>query len=108
VGGYRLLLERDARLGFVGSSIEIPTVFADGKTPDACVSALREALTVAAATMLEHGIRPPMGRSKRTLQVNVRLAPDEKLAIEEAATRMGFKGISEFLRAAAMDRTHAA
>ena len=34
--------------------------------------------------------------------------PDEKLALEEAATRHGFQGVSDFVRAAALDRTSAA
>jgi len=108
IGGYRLVLEKDAKLGYIGSAIELPTVFADGKTPDDCVRAIREALTVAVAAMLERGMRPPRGRGKRSLQINVRLTPDEKLALEEAATRLGFQGVSEFVRAAALDRSHAA
>lgn len=108
VTAYRLVLEKDAKLGYFGSAIEIPTVFADGKTPDDCVRAVREALTVAVASMLERGARPPGGRAKRSLQINVRLSPDEKLALEEAAMRQGYKGISEYVRAAALDRTRAA
>jgi uncharacterized protein (DUF1778 family) len=42
------------------------------------------------------------------MQVNVRLTPDEKLALEEAASQLGYQGISDFLRAAGLDRTHAA
>ncbi len=106
VGDYRIILEPDEKLGYIGSSIELPTVFADGKSPDACVKATREALAVAVATMLETGKRPPVSRSQRTQQVNVRLTPDERLALEEAAGGLGFKGVSDFVRAAALDRTH--
>ena len=105
VGDYRMVLEPEEELGYIGSSIELPTVFADAKTPDSCVKATREALTVAVATMLELGKRPPTGRHQRTQQVNVRLTPDERLALEEAASRLGFKGVSDFVRAVALERT---
>lgn len=104
VADYRIILEPDAGLGFVGSAIELPTVLADGRTPDKCVDAVREALAVAVATMLELGKRPPVARGQRTQQVNVRLSTDEKLALETAASQMGFKGISEFVRAAALNK----
>src|SRR3972149_362440 len=82
VGDYRLVLEPDEELGYIGSSIELPTVFADAKTPDGCVKATREALTVAVATLLELGKRPPSGRHQRTQQVNVRLTAGERLALD--------------------------
>ncbi len=104
VHDYRLVLEPDGVLGYIGSSIEMPTVFADAKTPDACVKATREALTVAVATLLELGRRLPSGRHQRTQQISIRLTPDERLALGEAASRLGFKGVSDFLRAAALDR----
>lgn len=104
VSDYRLVLEPDEELGFIGSAIEMPTVFADANTPDACVKATRQALTVAVATLLELGKRPPSGRHQRSQQVNIRLTPDERLALEEAATQLGFKGISDFVRAAALGR----
>lgn len=85
----------------------MPTVFADGQTPDACVKAVREALTVAVATMLEDGKRPPTSPTKRSVQVNIRLTPDEKLALEETATRLGFKGLSDYIRHAALTRKSA-
>ena len=105
VRDYRLVLEPDEELGYIGSAIEMPTVFTDAKTPDACVKATREALTVAVATLLELGKHPPSGRHQRTQQVNVRLTPDERLALDEAASRLGFKGVSDFVRAAALERT---
>lgn len=107
-GDYRLILEHSPELGYIGTAVEMPTVFADGRTPDECVKATRQALAVAVATMLERGQRPPASRGKRTMQVNVRLTPDEKLALEEAASQLGYQGISDFLRAAGLDRTHAA
>ena len=105
VAEYRIVLENSAELGYIGSSVEMPTVMADGRTPDECVKATREALAVAVATMLEMGRRPPTGRATRSVQVNLRLTAEEKLALEAAAHRMGFKGVSDFVRAAALERT---
>jgi predicted RNase H-like HicB family nuclease len=104
VAQYRLVLEPDNDLGYVGTSLELPTVFADGNTPDSCVEATREALAVAVATMIEMGDPPPTSRVRRSLQINVRLTPDEKRTLEEAASLRGFRGISEFVRSVAIER----
>lgn len=97
---YRLILEPNHELGFMGTSIEMPLVFGDGKTPDACVKETREALVSAIATMLENGEAPPAPSSEelRTEQVNIRLTPREKLLLEEAARSKGFRGVSDFVR----------
>ena len=110
VGAYRLVLERDERVGYIGSSVELPSVFADGPTPDSCVEATQQALTYAAATMIECGQSPPAPASagKRDVQVNVRLTAHEKFLLLEAARRLGFNGVSDFVRTAALERTNAA
>ena len=102
---YRIVLERDERLGFIGSSVELPTVFADAKTLDKCYKATQEALMVAVATMIECGQRPPQPASagRRTEQVNVRLTAEEKLLFANAAMNLGFKGISDFIRNIALN-----
>ena len=106
VSDYRITLERNDRLGFIGSSLELPTVFADAKTPDKCYRATQEALMVAVATMIECGQRPPQPSSakKRTVQVNIRLTSEEKLLLANAAMSLGFKGISDFIRNSALNR----
>jgi predicted RNase H-like HicB family nuclease len=103
---YCITIEKNERLGFIGSSVEMPTVFADAKTPEDCYKATQEALMVAVAVMLERGQRPPQPSSAgiRTEQVNVRLTAEEKLLITNAAANLGFKGISDFLRNLAIDR----
>jgi len=105
VSDYRIILERNDRLGFIGSSVELPTVFADAKTPDKCYKATEEALMIAVATMIECGQRPPQPASakKRDVQVNVRLTSEEKLLLSNAARNLGFKGISDFLRNSALN-----
>jgi len=103
---YRIILERNERLGFIGSSVELPTVFADAKTPEKCYKATQEALMVAVATMIECGQRPPQPASarRRNEQVNVRLTAEEKLLFTNAAMNLGFKGISDFIRNSALNR----
>jgi len=105
VADYRIILERNERLGFIGSSVELPTVFADAKTPEKCYRATQEALMIAVATMIECGQRPPQPASagRRTEQVNVRLTAEEKLLFANAAMNLGFKGISDFIRNTALN-----
>jgi predicted RNase H-like HicB family nuclease len=105
-GGYKLIIEKSERLGYIGSSVEIPTVFADGATPEKCYRATQEALSVAVAAMLEAGQTPPQaaGFMKRNTQVNVRLTHEEKALIAAAATKSGFKGLGDFIRATVLDR----
>ncbi len=102
---YRLVLEPDADVGFIGRGLEMPTIFADAPTADECVSATREALTTAIATMLEMGLRPPtpVAKGARQAQINVRLTSEEKLILEDSARRAGFRGLSDFMRAAALN-----
>ena len=102
---YRIILERNDRLGFIGTAVELPTVFADAKTPEKCYQATEDALMVAVATMIECGQRPPQPASAkmRTEQINVRLTAEEKLLFSNAAANLGFKGISDFIRNTALN-----
>ena len=109
VSAYRIILEKDAGLGYIGSSIELPAVFADGATAASCVDAIQHALAYAVATMIECGQRPPAAASsgKRDVQINIRLTAQEKLRLSDTARRLGFKGVSDFVRLAALERTSA-
>jgi predicted RNase H-like HicB family nuclease len=100
---YRLILEPESELGYVGHAIEMPNVFADGATPDACVRNTQQALTAAIATMIEAGLRPPAPvQSRRRFQMNVRLNAEEKLLLQERARQAGFRSLSDYVRAAAL------
>ncbi len=105
VDDYRITIEKNDRLGFVGSSLELPSVFADAKDPESCYQAVQEALKVAVATMLESGQKPPepVSAKKRTVQVNVRLTAEEKILFTNAAVNSGFRGISDFIRNTALN-----
>lgn len=106
VADYRLILEEHDSIGYVGSSVEMPSVFAQGETAEACIKETRRALAIAAATMLECGLKPPASASteKRDVQVNIRLTSNERLQISETARRLGYKGISDFIRTLAIER----
>lgn len=90
-----------------GRGLEMPQVFGDGKTPEACIVSTREALEGAILYLLEHDRRPPAPASsgQRTEQVNVRLTAEEKVLLEASAKRKGFSGLSDFVRAAAIEAT---
>jgi len=89
---------------YYGRGLELPNVMSDGKTPDECVRATRDALVTAVAYLLEKGEAPPAPavENKRTEQVNIRLTAEEKLLLEETARRKGFRGISDFVRSAGL------
>ena len=104
--GYQLILETDDGHWY-GRGLELPHVFGDGATPAKCVTATRAALTAAVAYLLEEGQKPPVPvlTGQRTQQVNVRLTAEEKRAIENTARRKGFSGLSDYIRAAAIEST---
>lgn len=104
-GRYRVVIEPAGKSGFIGWSIEMPGVLADGETATTCTQATYEALELAVATLLELGQPPPVPRSKRekrTGQINIRVSASEKLILEEAAEQRGFEGISDFVRTSAL------
>lgn len=106
--GYRLIIEKEPEVGgYLGRSVEFPHVMADGPTIARCAAETLEAQTLAVATMLEKGERPPMSNrsDKRTAQINIRVTEEEKLRLEEASQRQGFRGISDYIRSAALKET---
>lgn len=101
---YSIVLNPDTRLGFIGTSIELPTVFVDSETMQQCCQTTREALKIAVATMIECGQHPPPPASarRRTVQVNIRLTMEEKEKLVRVSKNLGFKGVSDFVRFAAL------
>ena len=111
--GYQVILAQEDGEWY-GRGLELPQVFADGKSPAQCVENTREALCGAVATLLERGDRPPTpargvcrgtGGGRRTTQVNVRLSAEEKALLESVAQRKGYSGLSDFIRAAVLATT---
>ncbi len=104
---YAVVLEPDEDVGFRGTCLELPTVFAHASTPAKCVRELREVLAIAVAVMLERDQVPPAPSSenRRSTQVNIRLTPREKAVLERVAKQRGFRGLSDFIRNAALSQT---
>ena len=104
---YKVILEKNDRLGFIGTSVEFPTVYADGKTADECYRATQEALMFGVALMIESGRLPPQPSSteKRTAQVNIRFTPQEKRWLSKTSTNLGYRGISDYIRNIALTAT---
>ena len=88
-----------------GRGLELPNIHGDGKTVSQCVENTREAFCGWVAYLIEEGQRPPTPAREgtRTMQVNVRLTAEEKALLEVTAKRKGFSGLSDFVRAAAME-----
>ncbi len=104
VAGYTISINPATQSGFVGSAYEFPTAFGRGKTREECLKATQEVLAVAVATMLHAGGTPPEPASqKRTVQVNVRLTQREKAILSKVAANSGFTGLSQFMRASALN-----
>ena len=103
VGRYQVILQiEDGE--YLGRCLELPLVMGDGKNADECIASVREALTATVAYMLEEGERPPAAASEQTrsVQLNIRLSSAEKEILEQAAQRNGFRGISDYVRHAAL------
>ena len=103
VDKYEILLaEHDGE--WYGRGLEMPGVFADGKTPDECIKNTREALLAAATHLLERGepVPTPATTGKRTEQVNVRLTAEEKAILGATARSHGFRGTGDFIRSRAL------
>lgn len=100
---YRIILRHEDG-EYYGQALELPGAMNDGRTPAECLENTIDIVTTSIAEMLERGEVPPSPASdeRRDEQVNVRLSKLEKLAFEEAARSRGFRGLSDFMRAAAM------
>ena len=105
VDEYNLVLGQEDGEWY-GHALEYPEAMGDGASVAECVAATRQALLAGVATMLEAGERPPRParEGKRTAQVNVRLTAEEKAVLESRSRAEGFRGVSDFIRAAVLAR----
>lgn len=96
---YKIIVEFEDG-DWYGHGLEYPEAMGDGKTVQAAVADTREALLTVVAYMLETGQSPPAParEGNRSVQVNVRLTPEEKAALESKAKAKGFRGLSDFIR----------
>lgn len=104
-GRYSVIIREEPDVGgYLGRGVEFPLVFSDGPTLETCMKNTQQAIALVIATMLEEGQTPPPPTSEGTRQeqVNVRVSGLEKLLIEDAARSRGYRGVSDFMRAAAL------
>ena len=68
------------------------------------IASVRQGLVVTVATMLEDGDLPPAPArtGERTEQINIRLTASEKAMLENRSRAGGFRGVSDYVRAAAL------
>ena len=104
---YRIVIEPNDEVGYLGRVLEMPSIMADGLSPQECYDQTTEAAIGAVALLLEQGQSPPAPASnqKRTAQINVRVTEDERIRLEDAARRLGFRGVSDFVRTSALSNT---
>jgi predicted RNase H-like HicB family nuclease len=103
---YQVVVRFDEEEGeFYGRGLEMPLAMGDGTTADQCVASTREAMAAVIATMIERAETPPAPaiEGNRSEQVNIRLTAQEKMLLEESARREGFRGLSDYVRAAALN-----
>ena len=83
-------MERDGDHGYIAKSLEMPTVFAKGKTVSDCFTSIMDALKAAVAMRLQAGKLPPRtGELLLNEHLNFRATSEERLLIEAAAKRSG-------------------
>ena len=87
-----------------GHGLELPGAHGDGKTPQAAVADTREAMIGVVAYMLEEGERPPepAREGHRSVQINIRVTPEEKAVLESRSRSRGFRGLSDFIRSSVL------
>lgn len=102
---YKIIVEKGDDGMWYGCGLELPLVMAEGKTAASCVREVRQVMAFAVAVLMADGHRPPLPASTgtRDQQVNIKFSTDEKAVLDAAASSRGFKGVSDFIRAAALE-----
>ena len=103
VDAYDIVMRREEG-EWVGHALEYPEAIGVGKTVQQCMAETRKSLLAGVASMLEDGDAPPVParQNVRSEQVNLRLTPEEKAVLESRSRSKGFRGIADYVRAAAL------
>jgi predicted RNase H-like HicB family nuclease len=90
-----------------GHGLELPGARGDGKTAASAVADTSEALVTMVAYMIEEGqpIPTPACEGNRSVQINIRVTPEEKAVLESRSRSKGFKGLSDFIRTSVLVET---
>ena len=103
IDAYDIVMRREEG-EWVGHALEYPEAIGVGKTVQRCMVETRKSLLAGVASMLEDGEAPPVParQNVRSEQVNLRLTPEEKAVLESRSRTKGFRGIADYVRAAAL------
>ena len=103
IDAYDIVMRREEG-EWVGHALEYPEAIGVGKTVQRCMEETRKSLLAGVASMLEDGQAPPVParQNVRSEQVNLRLTPEEKAVLEPRSRTKGFRGIADYVRAAAL------
>ncbi len=103
VDAYDIVMRREEG-EWVGHALEYPEAIGVGRTVQQCMEETRKSLLAGVASMLEDGEKPPIParQNVRSEQVNLRLTPEEKAVLESRSRSKGFRGIADYVRAAAL------
>jgi predicted RNase H-like HicB family nuclease len=103
VAEYEITLWREDGWWY-GHGVEFPTAYGDGATVEECMASTREGLVAGVAYLLENGQRPPRPArlGERSEQVNIRVTAEERAILDNRSRAGGFRGLSDFVRAAAL------
>lgn len=91
-----------------GHALELPGTMSDGSNPTTCIKNVKEAMALTLVSMIEDGepLPPPADSNIRTQQVNIKLTAEERLRLETAAKQQGYRGLSDYVRSAALAQAH--
>lgn len=103
IDAYDIVMRREEG-EWVGHALEYPEAIGFGKTVQQCMGETRKSLLAGVASMLEDEDTPPIParQNVRSEQVNLRLTPEEKAVLESRSRTKGFRGIADYVRAAAL------
>jgi predicted RNase H-like HicB family nuclease len=103
VADYEITLWREDGWWY-GHGVEFPTAYGDGATVEECMASTREGLVAGVAYMIENSQRPPRPArlGERSEQVNIRVTAEERAILDNRSRAGGFRGLSDFVRAAAL------
>ena len=103
IDAYDIVMRREEG-EWVGHALEYPEAVGVGRTVQQCMAETRKSLLAGVAAMLEDGAAPPVParQNVRSEQVNLRLTPEEKAVLESRSRTKGFRGIADYVRAAAL------
>lgn len=104
---YSFRVEHDPKESyFYAFGIEAKGAMGGGPTIESCLQDIRQSIALWIASHLEDGdaVPPPASDNIRSAQVNIRLTEFEKQRIEDAARVAGFRGVSDFIRTAALNQ----